>query len=68
MFGGKNNMFLEVTDMTNSPKLINADKIILIMPNLRKGCTLVIKDYGSLDVMENYSTLTKLINDKSCIR
>lgn len=60
-------MFIEITDMTNSLKLINADKIILIMPNFRKGCTLVIKDYGSLDVMENYSTLTKLINDKSRI-
>jgi hypothetical protein len=61
-------MFIEVTDTTSSSKLINIDKIILIMPNIRKGCTIVIKDYGAIDVLENYSTLTQLINDKSRIR
>ena len=54
-------MFIEVTDTTHASKLINTDKIILIMPNLKKGCTIVIKDYGALDVLENYSTLIQLI-------
>jgi hypothetical protein len=53
-------MFIGVTDTTNSSKLINTDQIILIMPNIKKGCTIVIKDYGTLDVLESYSTLIQL--------